>query len=334
MLYNLSKLILLLFGNFMSFSIQQIRERFQYINASEVPDLFALFFDKYQGLNKYESFNKEHITTTLYSYYNLPKLNDAQLQEYQNKITTDAMTLGNELEGVILNNLGLVSNKQSFKKGKISSTPDAFDGEEVIEIKTTREYTDVKKERYLIQLAVQLYTTDKTQGTIHVCLLNDKNVISQSYKISLSTTDAKYQEVVKHLQELEFLIDCKTIDYLPNFECKKDRVIYEILNRDENNQDILTQEECAFLYDYKNGYAKKAKALDEKVKVYLQSNNTQDLILQQYRITNKTTTSTETEESVLKDIAKKEQELEVLKLKLQNKDFKVNVRRSFDINVI
>ena len=68
--------------------------------------------------------------------------------------------------------------------------------------------------------------------------------------------------------------------------------------------------------------------------MYLQSNNTQDLILQQYRITNKTTTSTETEESVLKDIAKKEQELEVLKLKLQNKDFKVNVRRSFDINVI
>jgi len=320
----------------MSFSVAKIRERFNYINASEVPDLFALFFDKYKGLNTYEGYGIEHITTTLYSYYNLPKLTDSQLEDYIEKTKTKAMETGVELEPLILQRLGLESNTQSFKKGRISSTPDAFDGEEVVEIKTTKDYTKNKETRYLIQLAVQLYTTGKKNGTIHIAILEGTR-ITDTYKLSLSTDDEEYKEYIEALQELDFLIDTKVVDYLPNFNCKRDRIIYEILNSadaTQENQELLTLEECNFLFNYKNGLAKKAKALDEKVKKHLVKTDANTLTLTNFVITNKTTSTTETEESVLNEITKKQQEIELLQLKLLNKDFKTNVRRSFDIDVI
>ena len=226
----------------MSFNGAKLKSRLQYINASDVPYLLALYYgDKlpqFANLNQtthpFKNYQMQFLTK--YSYFTPYSFTDEQFHAYSRNSGSQASKAGIKWESTVFDallqhtdfpkeflntdNYQVIRNEISFTKDGFSSTPDGLvkdnDGNIVcvIEIKTTNEenFNTIENHyRYKIQNIVQMKTTGAELGIIFIMARNEKNKMLHD-QTRIIHQDMKTNECQSILQILPILKNDVEID--------------------------------------------------------------------------------------------------------------------------
>lgn len=141
-----------------------------------------------------------------------------------------------------------IEGKVFYTKGKLGATPDATDGERLLECKTTRpdiylKYREEPPTRYLVQLQVQLWCTDKKEGFLSI-LSTD---LTQSYLNSAPI----WPIVIYKIQRQDELCNLIEQEATRFFESEKFRV------------DSKVKKQCAELLH--SCYTKETRSISDKL---------------------------------------------------------------------
>ena len=261
------------------FTTENLLERQTRINASEVPDLLALYLpEKYGMLATYQDYFGEEIEfNSKYTLVNTKLLTSKQIETWQMVTTTKHTKRGQQNEANIIqdfcdkNGFGLVSTGQNFIKDGFAATPDAIIDDLgtllTLEVKNpeqaTQDIGDVKFLRYVIQVQVQLFCTGYKNGYIHIspvegAILTKKLALDPNIIQDIKTAaDLFWQDVAKQKQDPIYLE--------PNSNINRDLKMQVVMDPQIKIQKI---EEAISYLDFKD-FAKKYEEAQEFLKIHL-----------------------------------------------------------------